>query len=296
MTTPNPSAPLGRRAISSNGLRLPDAPGYVQSEPDPGVSARDRHRWRERYATDGYVVIRGALDPEAVWALRREYFAAFPPSYLAEGTDPVEGLFSGHRPAGMPPHGVAGHPAHAFVRSESFARFVGDPALTAVAAELLGTGVRLLPRTIVRHFDRSAPVASRAHTDFRYLDEGSERVVTAWIPLGDIPLAAGGLVYQAGSHRVDPDRLATLRAVNDRPGDDRPLSHDLAWVAETLGRPWSWTDYRAGDVAFHSPHVIHASLDARTDVMRASADVRFLGEGEQVDPRWLVPWSGDDGN
>lgn len=296
MTTPTPPAPPDSRAISSNGLRVPDHPDYVRPHPDPGVGVGDPDRLREHYRRDGFVVVRGALDPATVRDLRRAYFATFPPGYLAEGTDPVEGLFSGRRPEGLPPHGVAGHPAHAFVRSAPFAAFIRQPALAEIARRLLGAPVQLLPRAILRHFDRSAPVASRAHADFRYLDEGSDQVVTAWIPLGDTPLATGGLVYQPGSHELPPRRLAALRQVNDRPGDDRPLSHDLAWVAEQLGRPWSWTDYRAGDVAFHSPHVVHASLDTRTDAMRASIDVRFVAIGERTDPRWLVPWAGDDGN
>jgi hypothetical protein len=67
-------------------------------------------------------------------------------------------------------------------------------------------------------------------------------------------------------------------------------------VSEELDRRWLWTDYRAGDVAIHSPHVVHASLDTTTETMRMSADVRFLRRGEPADPRWQQPWAGDDGN
>jgi hypothetical protein len=284
------------RAISSNGRAIPDTAPYMTPAPDSTSLLGDSAALRRRYEQDGFLILRGVLDPSAVMALRRLYFASFPPSYLASGSDPIEGRFSGRRPTGLPPHGVAGHPAHAFVRSEPFAHFVADPALGEVAEALLESSVTMLPRTILRHFDRGAAVASRAHADFRYLDGGSERVVTTWIPLGDVVREAGGLIYQAGSHRGDPARLDSLRQVNDRPGDDRPLSHDLAWVAEQMGSPWSWADFRAGDVAVHSPHVVHASLDTTTEVMRASVDVRFLAAGERTDPRWLQPWSGDDGN
>jgi hypothetical protein len=284
------------RAVSSNGRPIPDTAAYLTPAPDSTQLRGDDVALRERYQRDGFVVLRGVLDPAAVVELRGRYFASFPSGYLVEGSDPCEGRFSGNRPASLPNHGVEGHPAYAFVRSEPFARFVSSPALAAVGESLLDSPVTMLPRRILRHFDRSAPVASRAHADYRYLDGGSERVVTVWIPLGDVPLAAGGLVYQAGSHRGDPARLDVLRRVNDRPADDRHLSHDLAWVAEQLDNPWSWTDFRAGDVALHSPHVVHASLDTTTEAMRASADVRFLARGEQTDPRWLQPWSGDDGN
>jgi hypothetical protein len=87
-----------------------------------------------------------------------------------------------------------------------------------------------------------------------------------------------------------------LRGVTDRPGDARPITHDLALVARTLQRRWLWADFAAGDVTVHSPHLVHASLDTVTDEMRLSADVRFLREGERADPRWLQAWAGDDGN
>lgn len=44
-----------------------------------------------------------------------------------------------------------------------------------------------------------------------------------------------------------------------------------------------------------SAHIIHASLDVLGAEPRVSADVRFIPAGEPPDPRWLRPWSGDDG-
>jgi ectoine hydroxylase-related dioxygenase (phytanoyl-CoA dioxygenase family) len=282
--------------VTSNGREIPDTPRYLVAAPDSTELLGDRSALRERYHRDGFVILRNVVDPDEVRALRGEYFSAFPAGYLVAGSDPAEGRFSGRRPPDLPSHGVEGHPAHAFVRSERFARFVASISLAELVEVLLESPVTVLPRLIMRHFDSSVRRASRAHADFSYLDQGSERVVTAWIPLGDVPRATGGLVYQAGSHLGDPARLDALRAVHDRPTDSRPLSHDLAWVAEQMDSPWSWTDYRAGDVALHSPRVVHASLDTTTEAMRASIDARFLALGERTDPRWLRPWSGDDGN
>jgi hypothetical protein len=95
---------------------------------------------------------------------------------------------------------------------------------------------------------------------------------------------------------MEPADFQPLRAITDRPGDTRPITHDLALVSETLDRRWLWADFAAGDVTVHSPHLVHASLDTVTDEMRLSADVRFLREGETADPRWLHAWAGDDGN
>ena len=282
--------------ITSNGRPIPFTERYFTPARDSTELLADPPSLRERYEQDGYVWLRGVLSPREVRRLRGRYFASFAPEYLAPGTRADEGVFSGRRPRGLPSHGVEGHPAHAFVRSSTFLDFVDDPALTRVAESLLDAPCSQLPRRILRHFDQAAPTASRAHADYRYLDRGSDRLVTIWIPLGDCPLPTGGLIYLAGSHRIAPERLACLRARSDRPEDPRALSHDLAWVSDQLARPWSWADYGAGDVTAHSPHIVHASLDTRTAAMRASVDVRYLAEGGAVDPRWLEPWAGDDGN
>ncbi|HWG73618.1 MAG TPA: phytanoyl-CoA dioxygenase family protein [Acidimicrobiales bacterium] len=282
--------------ITSNGRPIPFTDRYFTPARDSSDLLADPASLRERYQEDGFVWLRGVLRPGDVRRLRARYFAGFAPGYLAAGTRAEDGVFSGRRPGDLPPHGVEGHPAHAFVRSSTFLDFVDDPALTRVAEALLGGPCTQLPRRILRHFDRAAPTASRAHADYRYLDQGSDRLITIWIPLGDCPLPTGGLIYLAGSHRIAPERLAGLRARSDRPDDTRAFSHDLAWVSDQLGCPWSWADYAAGDVTVHSPYTVHASLDTRTDAMRASVDVRYLADGAAVDPRWLEPWAGDDGN
>lgn len=252
---------------------------------------------RERLRTDGYVYLRGVLDREDVLSLRETYFRQFPSTYLKAGTTARDGIWSGHPAADLPPHGVPGHPAHALVRSRVFARFAANPRLERLAEVLLDEPeVMRLPRQIVRHFHRG-PLSSRAHTDYDYLDRGSDHLLTMWLPIGDCPTRTGGLVYLENSHTVDRAQVAALKTLNtDRPGDPRPISNDLDWTAQMLGGRWLYADYRAGDVAIHSPHIVHASLDTTTDLMRMSADIRFAPITVEPDPRWLQPWSGNDGN
>jgi len=119
--------------------------------------------------------------------------------------------------------------------------------------------------------------------------------VTLWIPLGDCPARAGGVVYLEGSHRIDAAVVDGPRTVTDRPDDARPISHDLAWTARTLGGRWLWTDFAAGDVAAHCPDIVHATLDPSGELMRLSADIRFQRTGQPVLAEWSKPWSADDG-
>jgi len=283
-------------AVTSNGVPVPFDDEHFMSLPDSSSLLDDPDALRARFAEEGCLLLRGILDPAAVCRLRGAYFSRFGSGYLAAGTSPADGMFSGRVPRDLPPHGTPGHPAHAFVRCPEFAAFVADPRLALPARLLLGGDVVVLPRQILRHFTAGSRTASRAHIDHDYMDRGTDRVVTTWVPVGDCPLEAGGLVYLERSHQLGRADLAPLHAVTDRPHDRRVISHDLARTAERLGRRWQWADYRPGDVAVHSPHVVHASLDTTTPRMRMSVDVRFIRAGDQADERWSRPWSGDDGN
>ncbi|MEW2526803.1 phytanoyl-CoA dioxygenase family protein [Streptomyces sp. NPDC047071] len=282
--------------LSSNGVPIPFSPELfgplrptgTEPLPDPAVL-------RERLRADGYLYLPGFLDPEEVLRLRSAYFSLLPRGYFAPGTTPREGVFSGRVPKELPEHGVAGHPAHDFVRSETFDRFLDNPQLAKLAADLLEGDARMLPRRILRHFHRGTARASRAHVDLDYMDEGSPRVVTMWIPVGDCPPRSGALVYLEGSHTLSPEEYEPLRDTTDRPDDRRQICHDLEFTARALDRRWLHADFAAGDLMVHVPSVIHASLDTTTDAMRLSIDTRFIRAGDTPDPRWLRPWSADDG-
>jgi len=279
--------------VSSNGVALAlDLLGPLRDSRD---ALGEPAELRRRLATEGYLHLPGVLDPEEVRGLRRDYFASFPPGSFAAGSDPDDGVPAADPPVPLPAYGVAGHPAHAFVRGERFRRFVDAPVLRELAASLLEGGVVRLPRAILRHFPGGSTRSSRAHTDHDYMDRGSGRVLTAWIPAGDCPVRGGGLVYLEDSKGVGQADLDALRAVTDRPGDTRPISHDLALVARRLGRRWLCADYRAGDVAVHTPWVVHAALDTATRRARVSVDVRFARRDAVLDERWDQPWTADDG-
>jgi hypothetical protein len=280
--------------LCSNSVAVPFTDEYFAPLPDSSGLVDDAPALRARLAEHGSIHLRGVLDPDAVRRLRAAYFGLFPAGYLKPGTSPEDGVL-GDGAIPLAPYGVPGHPAHTFVRGEQFLRFVDQPALRELAEKILPGPVSRLPRVILRHFDHLSGKSSRAHIDHTYMDRGTDRVVTMWLPIGDSRLEHGGLVYLDGSHRMTADELAPLRSVTDRPGDLRPLSHDLGWVARSVGRRWLWADYQAGDLALHGPRVVHAALDNTVATMRMSVDLRFAVSADDPDERWLRPWSADDG-
>lgn len=281
-------------AITSNGIAFPRSPRYFGLLRESRLSIFADGSARALLAEDGYLMLRGAVPGDTVLRVREAYFRLFDPRLLKNG-DARRGEFSGYLPEGLPPYGTEGHPAHAFVRSEQFMAFRQLPIFRAMSEALLGGPVNAVWRTPLRHFIRGSNVASRAHLDRTYLDCSIDSCVTIWVPLGDCPLQAGGLLYLEKSHEY-PNLEAVARAFGpmDR-ADRRPLTYDLKWLADATGHRWLGTDCRAGDVIVHSPTIVHASADPMIDLMRVSTDIRFLRADAPDDPRWQRDWAADDG-
>lgn len=280
--------------LTSNGLPLPLVPALTGPLVATPLAGLTDGRASTRLRDDGYVLLRGLLPRALVLRMRERYFRRFPRAFVQDG-DYRRGAYAGHDATGLPAHGTAGHPAYEFVRDPEFLEFAEHPLLRSAVSHLLGGPIERLRRTPLRHFIPGRPMASRAHVDGTYVQAEAVDVVTCWVPLGDIPVEVGGLVYLEGSH-ADGALESTSRplAPSDRPGDRRPLTHDLKWMAEHSGRRWLLTDYAAGDVVVHSPLIVHASLDNVAAEMRLSTDIRYLRAGTHYDARWRADWSADD--
>ena len=281
--------------LSSNGTHIPRTPQYfgTLTETEPGL---DGATLRARYKADGYVLLRGAIPAEDAWDLREAYLSLFGPALCKNG-DARYGAFSGHMPDELPSHGIKGHPAYDFVRSDTFKSFVSQAVFREIGETFFGAPAERINRTPLRHFIPGRNHASRAHLDKAYIDCLPADVVTIWVPLGDCPVVCGSLHYLEGSH-LDAGLEESVRgqAPTDRAHDKRPLTHDLRWISDRTRRRWLATDYRAGDIVVHSPDIVHAALDpGDTDYMRVSTDIRFRRAGSPADPRWADDWSADDG-
>jgi ectoine hydroxylase-related dioxygenase (phytanoyl-CoA dioxygenase family) len=161
----------------------------------------------------------------------------------------------------------------------------------------------------MRHTHPGTPQVTPAHYDLVYLRGGTDRVVTAWIPIGDIPAAQGGLVYLEGSHAEGVRLEAAFRQQSlDLPPEERInaynvhmteggwVSKDLPDMAERFDARWLAADYEAGDIMLHSPYMIHASTTNEDPQgrIRLSTDIRYQNVNDEIDPRWANHWSLDD--
>ena len=245
----------------------------------------DTGRLRTALARDGYVLVRGALDREAVLAARAEVFARL--AEVGEVAEPsAEGVATGRsqRQALEPDLG-------AFWRSvcegDRLRAAAHGPRLRALAGALLDAPACpfdfLWLRTMVG--GRASPLLF----DPVYMNRGSARVLTAWIPLGDVPLEAGPIVFVEGSHRFD-DLIARYRGIDvDRDAMPGSFPEDAVAFARSRAARLLTADFRAGDVVLFDMFSLHGSCDNRLagGRVRLSCDVRWQPEADARDDRWF---------
>jgi len=256
---------------TSNGYVLDESPGrFGRLNAVPEEELGDREALRARLTRDGYLFLRGLLAADDVQAFREYYFARIPA---------VED--------------------RARFRKVLFGEIVPGAEYAAFCAGLrgwfewfLGGEAFLHRRKIIRQTrpgENGVGTATQAHYDLVYLREGTDQVLSAWIPLGDCPVALGGLTYLEGSHHrvLREDRRSKRPAAS--------ITADLPALAEEYDARWLVADYAAGDVVVHTAHTIHAALDNVATGVRLSTDIRYQRADDAVDARWQSDWHDQDG-
>jgi len=164
-------------------------------------------------------------------------------------------------------------------------------------------------RKIIRHTRPQDPNCTGAHYDLIYLRAGTDRVCTSWIPIGDIPVELGGLVYLEGSDALgrrmeaeysrqaaDLSPAERISAYNRHMAAGGWVTKNLPDLAKRLDTRWLLADYETGDMVVHSPYMIHAAT-MNVDPggrMRLSTDIRYQRVQDEIDTRWQNHWSLDD--
>ena len=222
---------------------------------------------RERIAQDGYVFVRGLLDPEIVGRVGRNGLCALQAAGWTEpGGDPVSA------PPAAPVRAVRmrdafGQPGYRdIVRDPGFNRLAFTEPVVALMAQILGPDGFCYPVKVPRvvyptTFAPHQP-GNYTHKDYNAVQD----MFTCWVPLGEIPRSLGGLALESGSQH----------SARIRP---RPIDH--------LPPGWVTTDYLPGDLLVFHCLTTHAALPNREHRMRFSAEFRWQ-LADQPAPRRLV--------
>jgi len=261
---------------------------------------------REQFHAQGYLWLKGILDRHAVFAFRKRFFTAFAETGLLKpGTDPLDGIYSG----GGEDHKQIAKLYHEIVRWCAYEAFCLQQPIWEFYERLFEGAPYLHKRKIIRHTKPFESAATGAHYDLTYLRAGTDQVATSWIPIGDVPVQMGGLVYLEGSHtwgvRTEEEfrsqnnamsREEQINAYNKNMSSTGWLTKDLPNLADRLDTRWLIADYEAGDMVVHSAYMIHAATtnESHEGRLRLSTDIRFQRVRDEIDVRWNNHWSMDD--
>jgi ectoine hydroxylase-related dioxygenase (phytanoyl-CoA dioxygenase family) len=283
--------------LMSNGFvleRTPERLGWMV----PTDAALPLAHIKDRYHQQGYVWLKGFFERREILAFRRDFFAAFEGTgLLAQGSDPVEGLYGdeGEQRA------LIKKIFWEMVRSPAYEVFCTMPRLWKFYEALLQDEPYLHTRKIIRYTLPGERNCTGGHYDLIYLRAGTDRLYSSWIPLGDIPVEMGGLIYLEGSDALGREMEAEFSARNaDLPPEERIsaynknmreggwVSIDLADMARRFNSRWLVADYEAGDMVIHSPYMVHAAT-VNNDPhgrLRLSTDIRYQTRSDTIDTRW----------
>lgn len=208
----------------------------------------------ERYRESGFLLVRGVL----------------PAALLARFRPAIAELVGDSR-RGLPPLEQRSTYGKAFLqitnlwqRSALVEELVRGRRLAGIAAQLMGCeGARLYHDQAL--FKEPGGGITPWHADQYYWPLASDRTVTAWIPLVDVPLEMGPLAFCPRSHRLAEGRDL---AIGDE--SEEKLSERLATYG-CVEEPFA-----PGDVSFHSGWTFHRAGPNRSDRMREVFTIIYM--------------------
>ncbi|KAJ5243135.1 uncharacterized protein N7469_001462 [Penicillium citrinum] len=321
-------------AILAENLAVNDGPLNAENAAllrpsDPSLPLEEL---RKRYEADGYLFLKQILPRDDVLEARNAYFSSLESTgVLKPNTKPVDGIFdpakshldypgigAGHiggngRPGGEKAAQFVDLALDAHYQEWYAEKFCNHPALYDFVAKFSDWGKNTLSlrRTLLRNnLPGSKPIG--VHYDQIFLRYGDPTSVTAWVPMGDIKLNGGGLIYLENGDQVGIDleeaffKKAKEAGLSDEEAKSAfnsnmmatgLLSEFPAEFARENGRRWLVSEYEAGDVVLHKPHMIHAStINYDPDnVIRLATDLRFCDSSKPYDKRWMNHYTFNDG-
>ncbi len=208
------------------------------------------------YREKGYVKVPGLLDPGVLAGFRGEIVAQV--AALQREAPPLHER-STYDKAFL-------QLTNLWRRSPVVRELVFSRRLARVAAELMGCrGARLWHDQAL--FKEPGGGMTPWHADQYYWPLSSDRTVTAWIPLVDVPLEMGPLAFCPGSQSFHFGRDLAISEDSEQTLKERLAQFGVDESA-----------FRVGDVSFHSGWTFHRAGANRTGSMREVFTIIYMDQ------------------
>jgi ectoine hydroxylase-related dioxygenase (phytanoyl-CoA dioxygenase family) len=158
-------------------------------------------------------------------------------------------------------------------RDELVRRFTFSRRFAGVAAALLGvSGVRLYHDQAL--FKEAGGGRTPWHQDQHYWPLDTDRTITMWMPLVDVPPSIGTMSFVSGSQREGYLGEYSISDESDAAFDRMIKERGL--VVETHGA------LAAGDATFHAGWMLHSAPPNPTGTLRSVMTIIYFADGTRV--------------
>ena len=216
-----------------------------------------------RFARDGFACMRGLATPAEVAAYRPLIAQAA----LAHAYD--------KRP--LAERGTYGK---AFLQSTNLWRHDARIAGFTLARRFARVAARLLGVPAVRVYHDQALFKEPGggitpwHQDQTYWPLATDRTITLWMPLVDVPEAVGSMRFVPGTSRAGALGLPGISGSTQRFFD--------ALIAEHDWQPFSFGAMQAGDATFHAGWTLHGAAANPSGLLREVMTIIYFADGTRV--------------
>lgn len=268
---------LGTREVEIPGE------GRVGEMRDSTAVVGDGAALRSRIEADGYLLLRNFHPVDEVLRARHVILAHLRAAGVL--ADDALGSSARCRPGVSTPN-MKGQ--REITHHSAVAGILEGPRVQALFADVFGEGVR----TFDYKWLRATPPGefTGVHADTVYMGRGSQRLLSCWVPFGEVTPALGAIALCAGSEQLpefEPVRRTYGCSDSDRDGYGGWLTLDPLEISERFGGRWLTTDFHPGDVLVFGMQMLHASFVNTSDEYRLSCDVRFQPASDPIDERWV---------
>lgn len=218
---------------------------------------------RARFDADGHVLLRGVAAPEKVTVFRSAILEA------------VGRFNTESRP--LEERDVYGRAflqiMNLWQKDERVRRFVLSRCFARIAAELMGVdAVRLYHDQAL--FKEPGGGPTPWHQDQNYWPLDTDKTVTMWMPLVDIPEAVGTMSFVSGTHRSG--HLGQL------PISETSESEFERYIRENALEPKTYGAMEAGDATFHAGWTLHGAPGNPGAAVREVMTIIYFADGAKV--------------